>query len=91
MFDILKAVERVFSEISARGAEHKLVLLFSELELPFLEFKNINIESAYQAHKNWKCFLVGDKKRPTRNLHGALDVALQLLAGVCTCVTFCLY
>lgn len=79
--DILQMVERVFSAISARGAEHKLILLFSELEVPFLELKSVCIESAFLAHKNWKCFLLGPKKKPTRNIEGTLDLALRLLEG----------
>jgi hypothetical protein len=76
--DILKVIE----EPSYRSGERnslELTCLFSEFEIPFQEFKRLNLEASYHALKSWEAFLIGPPKKPTYDPLRNMDDVLRFL------------
>ena len=64
--DIISEIMKVMESTAIQ--DHKdfnLYILVSQIEIPFLEMKKLNIEYAYQVWMSWLVFLKGPKRRPT--------------------------
>lgn len=77
--DMLKLIEKRRS--GSDDNEYRLLVIFSEFETPFQEFKALNLEAAYQALASWISFLKGPPKKPTRDSSGLLLQAIAYLRG----------
>jgi hypothetical protein len=78
--DMLRIIEK--KRYSSDDNEFRLLVIFSEFEAPFQEFKLLNLEVAYQALASWISFLKGPPKKPTRDSSGLLSQALAYLKGI---------
>jgi hypothetical protein len=78
--DMLKLIER--RRTSPREEqEYRLLIIFSEFEIPFHEFKSLNLEAAYHALAAWISFLRGPPKKPTCDSSALLPQAVAYLKG----------
>jgi hypothetical protein len=84
--DMLRIIEK--KKYSSDDNEFRLLVIFSEFETPFQEFKMLNLEAAYQALASWISFLKGPPKKPTRDPSGLLPQALTYLKGLPTPTDF---
>jgi hypothetical protein len=77
--DMLKLIER--RRPSRDDQEYRLLVIFSEFEIPFHEFKSLNLEAAYHALASWISLLRGPPKKPTRDPSALLSRAVAHLRG----------
>lgn len=77
--DMLKLIEK--KRYGSDDNEYRLLVIFSEFEAPYQEFKTLNLEAAYQALASWISFVKGPPKKPTRDSSGLLIQAISYLKG----------
>jgi len=75
--DMMKTIEK--RRTHSDDLEYRLLIIFSEFESPFQDYKAKNLEAAYQSLTSWIIFLKGPPKKPTRDHSGALNQIIVYL------------
>jgi len=79
--DMLRLIEKKKSPYSSANEdlEYKMLVIFSEFETPFQEFKKRNLEGSYHALQSWISFIKGPSRKPTKDNSGLLNQTISFL------------